>query len=74
MKEDRSILDFVTENVGRLRQKIGGADRGKLDQYLEAVRDVERRIQLAAKSRATRTYRSKKARSVSRRSSRITTS
>src|SRR6516162_5593208 len=30
-EEDRSILDFVIENVGRLRGKLGGADRGKLD-------------------------------------------
>ncbi len=30
----------------RLRGKLGGADRSKIDQYLEAVRDVERRIQL----------------------------
>jgi Protein of unknown function (DUF1552) len=48
-EEDRSILDFVSENVRRLRGKLGGPDRGKIDQYLEAVRDVERRIQLAAK-------------------------
>jgi uncharacterized protein DUF1552 len=47
--EDRSVLDFVSENVRRLRGKLGGPDRGKIDQYLEAVRDVERRIQLAAK-------------------------
>src|SRR5947199_1131816 len=40
-EEDRSILDTVTENVRRLRGKLGGADRGKIDQYLEAVRDVE---------------------------------
>jgi hypothetical protein len=48
-EEDRSILDFVSGNVRRLRGKLGGPDRGKIDQYLEAVRDVERRIQLAAK-------------------------
>jgi hypothetical protein len=48
-EEDRSVLDFVSENVRRLRGRLGGADRGKIDQYLEAVRDVERRIQLAAK-------------------------
>src|SRR5215469_7272860 len=45
--EDRSVLDFVSDNVKRLRGRLGGADRGKIDQYLEAVRDVERRIQLA---------------------------
>jgi hypothetical protein len=46
-QEDRSILDAVNEDVKRLRGKLGGADRGKIDQYMEAVRDVERRIQLA---------------------------
>jgi hypothetical protein len=45
--EDRSILDAVNQDVKRLRGELGGADRGKIDQYLEAVRDVERRIQLA---------------------------
>jgi len=46
-KENRSILDAVTEDVTRLRGRLGRADRGKIDQYLEAVRDVERRIQIA---------------------------
>src|SRR6516162_5041329 len=48
-QEDRSILDAVTADVKKLRGKLGGPDRGKIDQYLDAVRDVERRIQLAAK-------------------------
>jgi hypothetical protein len=43
----RSVLDAVTDDVNRLRGRLGAADRGKIDQYLEAVRDVERRIQLA---------------------------
>jgi hypothetical protein len=46
-QEDRSILDAVNEDVRRLRGKLGGKDRGKIDQYLDAVRDVERRIQRA---------------------------
>jgi hypothetical protein len=46
-QDDRSILDAVTQDVRRLRGKLGGSDRGKIDQYLEAVRDVERRMQLA---------------------------
>jgi hypothetical protein len=46
-QEDRSILDAVNADVGRLRGKLGGKDRGKVDQYLEAVRDVERRLQRA---------------------------
>src|SRR5579883_43307 len=46
-QEDRSILDAVNEDVKRLRAKLGGPDRGKIEQYLDAVRDVERRMQLA---------------------------
>ena len=48
-REDRSILDAVNSDVKRMRMKVGGTDRGKIDQYLEAVRDVERRMQLAEK-------------------------
>ena len=43
----RSVLDAVTDDVKRLRGRLGAVDRGKIDQYLEAVRDVERRIGLA---------------------------
>jgi Protein of unknown function (DUF1552) len=43
----RSVLDAVAEDVRRLRGKLGAADRGKIDQYLDAVRDIERRIRLA---------------------------
>jgi len=48
-QEDRSILDSVAEEVKRLRGVLGGADRSKIDQYLEALRDLERRMQLAEK-------------------------
>jgi len=46
-REDRSILDAINQDVVRLRGKLGGPDRGKIDQYLDAVRDVERRLQRA---------------------------
>jgi hypothetical protein len=46
-QEDRSILDAVNQDISRLRGRLGGKDRGKIDQYLDAVRDVERRIQRA---------------------------
>src|SRR5712692_2543781 len=46
-QEDRSILDAINEDAKRLRIKLGAPDRGKIDQYLDAVRDVERRIQRA---------------------------
>jgi hypothetical protein len=48
-QEERSILDALNEDVRALRAKVGGTDRAKIDQYLEAVRDVERRMQLAEK-------------------------
>src|SRR6267142_2150526 len=48
-QEERSILDAITEDVRGMRAKLGGTNRGKIDQYLEAVRDVERRMQLAEK-------------------------
>jgi hypothetical protein len=47
LEQDRSILDFVTAEVTALRRDLGATDRGKLTEYLEAVRDVERRIQTA---------------------------
>jgi hypothetical protein len=46
-EEDRSILDAVNQDIKRLRGKLGGPDRIKIDQYTDAVRDVERRIQRA---------------------------
>jgi hypothetical protein len=48
-KEDRSILDAINADVKRMRVKVGGTDRSKIDQYLDAIRDVERRMQLAEK-------------------------
>ena len=47
IKEDRSILDSVTDKVADLERGLGPEDRTKIDQYLDAVRDVERRIQIA---------------------------
>jgi hypothetical protein len=43
---DRSILDAVIAKIHRLEQGLGSPDRAKLDQYLDAVRDIERRIQM----------------------------
>jgi hypothetical protein len=44
---NRSILDSVADDLGRLERKVGPADRAKVADYVEAVRDVERRIQRA---------------------------
>lgn len=47
LEEDRSILDLVTEKVAGLQRSLGAGDRTRLNEYLEAVRDVERRIKTA---------------------------
>ena len=46
-EEQRSILDAITSEVAGLERELGPSDRNKLDQYLEAIRDIERRIQKA---------------------------
>ncbi len=46
---DRSVLDLVAGDARRLQQKLGTQDRAKLDEYLESVRAVERRIEWDAK-------------------------
>jgi hypothetical protein len=47
LQQRASLLDSVGEELGRLQQTLGPADRRRVDQYLESVRDVERRIQKA---------------------------
>jgi hypothetical protein len=46
-KKNRSILDWVTEDMSRLQRKIGAADRTRVEQYMDSIREVERRIQNA---------------------------
>jgi hypothetical protein len=46
---DSSVVDLVMEDAKRLKSKVGAADQAKLDEYLEAVRSVERRIEFDAK-------------------------
>ena len=53
MQTDRSILDSVTESIGRLERRLGLRDRTSVEEYLDAVRDIERRIQRAEQSNAT---------------------
>ncbi len=43
-KHRRSILDFVLEDAAALRKRLGARDQKKLDEYLEGVRDIERRL------------------------------
>jgi len=47
LRQHKSLLDSVTEKLADLSRELGPADRVKLDEYAEAVRDVERRIQRA---------------------------
>jgi hypothetical protein len=42
---DRSILDWFVEEVGALKREVGPDDRHRLDEYLEDIREIERRIQ-----------------------------
>jgi hypothetical protein len=43
--EDRSILDWLNTSVARLQRELGTADRARLGDYMENVREIERRIQ-----------------------------
>ena len=47
LRRRASLLDFVGEDIARLQGKLGSGDRTKVDQYLETIREVERRIQKA---------------------------
>jgi Protein of unknown function (DUF1552) len=47
LRENRSILDRINEDLKRLTKSVGQSDRAKLDQYSDAVRSVEQQIQVA---------------------------
>jgi hypothetical protein len=47
IQEDRSILDAITSDVASLQGRLGPADRRTMAQYLENIREIERRIQRA---------------------------
>jgi hypothetical protein len=53
IKEDRSILDFIRTDVARLEPGLGARDKSKLDEYLDSIRDIERRIQKAEQQSAS---------------------
>jgi len=50
IQEDRSILDAITRDVASLQLKLGPSDRETMTQYLDNIREIERRIQRAEKS------------------------
>jgi hypothetical protein len=47
LRQHKSILDSVNEKLTRLRGELGPEDQGKINEYTESIRDVERRIQRA---------------------------
>jgi hypothetical protein len=47
LRKKASLLDWVNEDISRLQNKLGADDRNKVSQYLDTVREVERRIQMA---------------------------
>ncbi len=47
LKKKASMLDRVKSDILRLQRELGSSDRSKVDQYLNSVREVERRIQIA---------------------------
>ena len=52
LHEDQSILDSVQQDVAKLQRSLGPADTSRLHEYLDAIRDVERRIQRAEERNA----------------------
>jgi hypothetical protein len=44
-KADKSILDWITADAARLRKTLGAADQARLSDYLDNIREIERRIQ-----------------------------
>ena len=50
MKQTRSILDALTSELARLKRDLGAGDRRTINQYTDEIREIERRIQLAAQT------------------------
>jgi len=51
LRQHKSILDSVAEKLTDLKNELGPRDRVKVEEYAEAIRDVERRIQKAEEQR-----------------------
>lgn len=47
LRKNASLLDWVSEDIARLKTRLGPADQARVAQYLDTVREVERRIQKA---------------------------
>jgi hypothetical protein len=53
ISEDRSILDAILESETRLRRQLGRRDVARLSDYLDHVREIERRIEVQEKQAAS---------------------
>jgi uncharacterized protein DUF1552 len=53
---EKSILDVVLSDAQSLKAALGGADRRKLDEYMFAIRDIEKRIQSVERDNAQRVH------------------
>lgn len=51
-QQQRSVLDVVNRSLARLRKEIGPADRARVEQYTQDIREIERRLEIAAKASA----------------------
>src|SRR5438105_13977471 len=52
MRENRSILDSILDELARLNRDLGPGDRRTINQYTQEIREIERRIQIAASATA----------------------
>ena len=52
LRKNASLLDWVSSDIARLQNKLGASDRNRVAQYLDTVREVERRIQKAESAAA----------------------
>jgi hypothetical protein len=52
LRDNRSILDSVTEETGRFRRTLGAKDQARVADYLENVREIERRLQKAEEQKS----------------------
>jgi len=51
-RQQRSVLDMVAHSLGRLQRDVGPGDRARIEQYTEDIREIERRLDIAAKASA----------------------
>ncbi len=52
IRKEKSLLDSITEATARMMRTVGPEDRSRLNEYLDGMRDVERRIQMAEQQSA----------------------